>query len=84
MRGKVGMFHYLTFNNLQNHLNQFIQKAKRNYLNKVAKKLSDPSTSTKYYWSLLKTLLNDKKYHLFDLYFITTSTLLNLKKRVKA
>ena len=28
MRGKVGMFHYLTFNNLQNHLNQFIQKAK--------------------------------------------------------
>ena len=55
------MFHFLTFHNLQNHLNQFIQKAKQNYLSKVAKKLSDPSTSTKCYWSLLKTLLNDKK-----------------------
>ena len=44
------MFHHLTFNNLQNHLNPFIQKAKQNYLNEVAKKLSDLSTSTKCYW----------------------------------
>ena len=29
------MLHRLTFNNLQNHLNQLIQKAKQNYLNKV-------------------------------------------------
>ena len=43
------MFRLLTFNNLRNHLNQFIQKAKQNYLliNKVFKKLSDPSTNTK-------------------------------------
>ena len=61
VRGKNSMFHLLTFHNLQNHLNQFIQKAKQNYLSKVAKKLSDPSTSTKCYWSLLKTLLNGKK-----------------------
>ena len=59
--GKNSIFHLLTLHNLQNHLNQFIQKAKQNYLSKVAKKLSDPSTSTKCYWSLLKTLLNDKK-----------------------
>ena len=32
------MLHLLNFN-LQNHLNQFIQKAKQNHLNKVAKKL---------------------------------------------
>ena len=50
----------LTFHSLQKK-NQFIQKAKQNYLSKVAKKLHDPSTSTKCYWSLLKTLLNDKK-----------------------
>ena len=31
------------------------------FQSKVAKKLSDPSTSTKCYWSLLKTLLNDQK-----------------------
>ena len=84
VRGKNSMFHLLTFHNLQNHLNQFIQKAKQNYLSKVAKKLSDPSTSTKCYWSLLKTLLNDKKIHVFHLYFIITSTLLTLKKRVKS
>ena len=32
------MLHLLNFN-LQNHLNQFIQKAKQNHLNKVTKKL---------------------------------------------
>ena len=40
---KNSMFHLFAFNNLQNHFNQFIQKVKQNYLNKVAKKLSDPS-----------------------------------------
>ena len=54
VRGRNNMLHFLTLNNLENHLNQFVQKAKQNYLNKVAKKLSDPSTSTKCYWSLLK------------------------------
>ena len=54
VRGKNSMFHLLTFHNLQNRLNKFIQKAKQNYLSKVAKKLNDPSTSTKCYWSLLK------------------------------
>ena len=30
------MFHlFLTFNNLQNHLDQFIHKAKQNYFDKV-------------------------------------------------
>ena len=46
---KDSMFHLLAFHNLQNHLNKFSQKAKQNYLSKVAKKLSDLSTSTKYY-----------------------------------
>ena len=49
VRGKNSMFHLLTFHDLQNHLNQFIQKAKQNDLSIVAKKLSDPSTSTKCY-----------------------------------
>ena len=84
VRGKNSMFHFLAFHNLQNHLNQFIQKTKQNYLRNVAKKLSDPLTSTKCYWSLLKTLLNDKKYHVFRLYFIITSMLLILKKILKS
>ena len=47
VRGKNSMFHFLTFHTLQNHLNQFIQKAKQNNLTKADKNLSDPSTSTK-------------------------------------
>ena len=34
VRGKNSMLHLLTFNILQNHLNQFIQKAKQNYVKK--------------------------------------------------
>ena len=36
---KNGMLHVLDFNNLQNHLNQFIQKAKQNYLVKLFNKI---------------------------------------------
>ena len=42
------MFHLLTFNNLQNHLNQFIQKTKIKCLSKVAIKPIDPLASTKW------------------------------------
>ena len=42
-------------------LNQSIQIAKQNYVNKIAQRLCDPNTSSKCYWSLLKTLLNGKK-----------------------
>ena len=41
---------FLTFHNLINHLKQFIQKTKQNYLWKVAKKVSDPSASSKCFW----------------------------------
>ena len=74
-------FHDLTFNNLQNHLNRFIQKAKQNYLNKVDKKLCDPSTSTKYYWSLLKTLLNDKKIPCIPPIFHNNKNFADFKKK---
>ena len=36
---KNGMLHVLDFNDLQNHLNQFIQKAKQNYLVKLFNKI---------------------------------------------
>ena len=37
------------FKNLQNHLNQSIQIAKQNYVNKIAQRLDDPNTSSKCY-----------------------------------
>ena len=35
--------------------------AKQNYVNQIAQKLDDPNTSSRSYWSLLKTRLNGKK-----------------------
>ena len=61
VRKSNNMYHLCAFNKLQNHLNQSIQMAKQNYVNKIAQRLGDPNTSSKCYWSLLKTLLNGKK-----------------------
>ena len=49
------------FKNLQNQLIQSVHTAKQNYFNKIKKKLCGPLTSTKCYWSLLKTILNGEK-----------------------
>ena len=49
------------FRNLQNQLIQSIYTAKQKYFNKISKKLCELLTSTKCYWSLLKTILCRKK-----------------------
>ena len=41
-------------------LNQFYT-AKQKYFNKISKNICDPLSSTKFYWSLLKTILHEKK-----------------------
>ena len=51
----------LMFKDLQNQLIQSIHTAKQRYFNKISKTLCDPLTSTKCYWSLWKTTLNEKK-----------------------
>ena len=61
VRKSNNMYHLCAFKNLQNHLNQPIQIVKQNYVNKIAQRLGDSNTSSKCYWSLLKTLLNGKK-----------------------
>ena len=61
VRKSNNMYHLCAFENLQNHLNQSIQIAKQNYVNKIAQRLGDPNSSCKCYWSLLKTPSNEKK-----------------------
>ena len=54
----------LTFQNfqfLQSKLNSLIEESKHKYHARLSKKLSDPATSPKSYWSILKTFLNNKK-----------------------
>ena len=45
--------------------------------------LSDPSTSPKCYWTLLKTLINDRKIPSILPLFTITNLSLTSKKRVK-
>ena len=46
---------------LQNKLTSTIQNAKSEYYSKLSMKLSNPETSSKAYWSILKSFVNDKK-----------------------
>ena len=46
---------------LQNKLTSTIQNAKSEYYSLLSVKLSNPETSSKAYWSILKSFVNDKK-----------------------
>ena len=46
---------------LPHHLSKSIENAKNKYFFRISEKLNNPNTSTKCYWSLIKTLLNGKK-----------------------
>ena len=66
----------LTFQNfqfLQSKLNSLIEESKHKYHARLSKKLSDPATSPKSYWSILKTFLNNKKSFVFHHYYMKTS-----------
>ena len=47
---------------LQEKLNSFISVSKQNYYSRISTKLTKFHKSSKAYWSLLKTFLNNKKY----------------------
>ena len=46
---------------LKNQLNVSIENSKQRYYSKLPSKLVNPATSSKTYWSILKTFLNNKK-----------------------
>ena len=52
-------FQYFQF--VQSRLNSLIEKSKHKYYARLSKKLLDPATSLKSYWSILKAFLNSKK-----------------------
>ena len=49
------------FQFLQTKLNSLIEESKEKHYVRLSKKLLDPQTSPKSYWSILKTFLNSKK-----------------------
>ena len=56
-KGFVNNNNYLEkFSSLQKNLSGLIETSKQECASKIATKLSDPNTSSKTYWSILKTL----------------------------
>ena len=55
------VFLFEKFKFLQNKLNVPIENSKQKYYSKLSSKLANPATSSKTYWSILKTFLKNKK-----------------------
>ena len=58
------MFLFKKFKFLQNQLNVSIESSNQRYYSKLISKLSNPATSSRTYWSIVKTFLNNKKTHI--------------------
>ena len=72
------------FQNIQKLLTATIEKSKEQYYTRISTKLMDPTTSPKAYWSILKTVLNTKKYLVSHQFIIITILLPVLKRRLKS
>ena len=59
--------------NPQKQLKNIIERSQEKYYLRISKKLMDLMASPKTYWSILKTLLNNKKFLKFLLYFKKTN-----------
>ena len=64
------VFLFEKFKLLQNQLNVSIENYKQTYYSKLSSKLVNSGTSSKTYWSTLKTFLNNKKFLVYLLYFM--------------
>ena len=64
------VFLFEKFKFLQSQLNVSIENFKQTYYSKLSSKLNNPATRSKTYWSILKTLLNNKKFLVYLLCFM--------------
>ena len=59
-KGKTN-YHYLQLQNAISEVSVAISRGKDDYHSRLAQKLSDPSASSKTYWSIFKRFFNGKK-----------------------
>ena len=76
-------FYSYRFELLQSNLNFLIEQCKLNYYARSSKKLSDPMTSSKSYWPILKTFWNNKKIPCIHYYTMMINSSQTLKERLK-
>ena len=77
------VFLFEKFKFLQNQLNVSIENSKQTYYSKLASKLANPATSSKTYWSILKTFLNNKKIPCIPPLFHENKFITNFKEKAK-
>ena len=66
---------------LQNLIYETLESCKGKYYGNISRKLCSKAIAPKYYWSLLKTMLNDKKVSCIPTIFTITNLLLILVKK---
>ena len=77
------VFLFEKFKFLQNQLNVSIENSKQTYYSKLASKLANPATSSKTYWSILKTFLNNKKIPCIPPLFHENKFITNFKEKAE-
>ena len=77
------MFLFEKFEFLQNRLNVSIENSKQTYNSKLSSKLANPATSSKTYWSILKTFLNNKKIPCIPPLFHENKFITNFKEKAE-
>ena len=77
------VFLFEKFKFLQNQLNVSIANSKQAYYSKLSSKLANPANSSKTYWSILKTFLNNKKIPYIRPLFYENSKLYNFKEKAE-
>ena len=77
------MFLFRKFKFLQNQLNVSIENSMQSYYSKLSSKLANPATSSKTYWSILKTFLNNKKIPCIPPLFHENKFITNFKEKAE-
>ena len=72
---------YQKLHDIGSEISQMISKRKKEYYDQLSKKLNDPLTSSKTYWSILKTFCSGTKIPLIPSIIIDNKAITNLEKR---
>ena len=71
------------FLNIQKLLTTTIEKSRGQYYTRISTKLMDPTTSWKTYWSILKTVLNNKKIHFIPPIYHNNNYITDFKEKAQ-
>ena len=72
---------YQKLHDIGSEISQMISKRKKEYYDQLSKKLNYPLTSSKTYWSILKTFCSGTKIPLIPSIIIDNKAITNLEKR---